>query len=105
MKDNFWKPNIGHIRLDKLKHSDITAALKKKGDVSGKTRKNYLSMLSAAMDLAVADELIAKNPCGKIKAASWQKQPVDPFTQAEAESILSHMREKYPQQVVNMFEF
>lgn len=105
MIEKFWKPEVGHIRIDKLRHSNITTALKKKGELSGKTRNNYLSVLSKALELAVHDELIEKNPCGKIEAASWQKRQVDPFTQSEAEAILAHIREKYPQQAWNLFEF
>jgi len=105
MIEKFWKPEIGHIKVDKLRHSMITTALKKKGELSGKTRNNYMSVLSAALDLAVHDELIEKNPCGRIEAAKWQKRQVDPFTQDEAEAILKHIREKYPEQAWNMFEF
>lgn len=105
MKDNFWKPHIGHILLPALRHSDITTALKKGGWASGKTRNNHLSMLATALDLAVHDELIGKNPCGKIEAASWQKKEVDPFGTDEAEAIIAHLREKYPEQVWNMVEF
>ena len=105
MKDNFWKPKIGHIPLDKVKHSDITKALKDGGWDSGKTRNNYLSMISNVFALAVADESIAKNPCEKIEAASWQKKPPDPFSLAEAERIISSFQERYPQQVANYAEF
>lgn len=105
MIEKFWKPEIGHIRVDKLRHSNITTALKKKADLSGKTRNNYLSVLSAALDLAVHDDLIEKNPTDRIEAASWQKRQVDPFTQEEAEAILAHIRDKHPQQAWNLFEF
>lgn len=105
MKDNFWKPQLGDRRLTSLKHSDITTALKKGGWESGKTRNNYLSMLSSVLALAVADGLIAQNPCGSIEQASWQKQPPDPFTLDEANTILASMGEHYPEPVLNFYEF
>jgi integrase len=104
MKDNFWSPAIGRLALPKLKHSHITKALVD-GKKTGKTRNNYLSMLAGALDLAVADDLIVKNPCGSIEAASWQKKKPDPFTLEEAELILAYMREKFHEQVVNFYEF
>lgn len=105
MKDNFWKPHIGHILLPALRHSDITTALKKGGWPSGKTRNNYLSMLSTALDLAVNDEKLARNPCARIESATWQKKGVDPFSADEAEAIIAHLHAKYPEQVGNMVEF
>jgi integrase len=105
MKDSFWKPQLGHLALDKVKHSDITMALKNGGWSSGKTRNNYVSMLSSVFNLAVADGLVDRNPCDTIEAASWQKKKVDPFTMEEAELILDHMRKKYPEPVANFFEF
>jgi integrase len=105
MKDNFWKPAIGHLAINKVKHSDITTALKSGNWSSGKTRNNYVSMLSSVFSLALADGLIDKNPCDSIEAAAWQKKKVDPFSLDEADLIIAHMLEKYPQQVANFYEF
>lgn len=105
MKDNFWKPKLGEMPINAIKHSDITKALKEGGWKSGKTRNNYVSMLSSVFSLAVADDLIDKNPCDSIEAAAWQKKKVDPFSLDEANLILQHMRDKYPEQVVNFYEF
>jgi integrase len=104
MKDNFWKPHLGHMAFTAVKHSDITTALKKGGWSSGKTRNNYVSMLSSVFTLALADGLIDKNPCATIDAAAWQKKKVDPFSLEEAELILAHLHEKYPEQAWNFYE-
>jgi integrase len=105
MKDNFWKPKLGHIAMDKVKHSDITKALKEAAWPSGKTRNNHLSMLRRVFELALADDLIKKNPCEKIEAATWQQKAPDPFTLAEADRIIASLLERYPQQVGNYVEF
>lgn len=105
MKDNFWKPKIGSILLAKLKHTDITHALKEGGWESGKTRNNYKSMLSAALDVAVADGAIERNPCATIKQAKWQKAQPDPFDAAEVELILDDLRCHYDERVWNFAEF
>lgn len=105
MKDNFWKPQLGHLPMNKVKHSDVTTALKKGKWASGKTRNNYVSMLSSVFALALADGLVDKNPCETIEAAAWQKKKVDPFSLEEADAILNHMTDKYPEQVRNFYEF
>lgn len=105
MKDNFWKPKLGNKALKDIKHSDITKALKEGSWQSGKTRNNYMAMISGVFALAVADDLIPKNPCTTIESSSWQKKQPDPFSMAEVDLILGHMRSKYPEQVVNFYEF
>lgn len=105
MKDSFWKKHLGDKTINTIKHSDITTALKAGGWGSGKTRNNYVSMLSSVFSLALKDGLIDKNPCAGIDAAPWQKKKVDPFSLEEADLILKHMLEKYPEQVVNFYEF
>jgi len=62
-------------------------------------------MIHKVFDLAVADDVLDKNPCGKIESASWQKKAIDLFTLAEAEKIIASMIERYPQQVANYTEF
>lgn len=105
MKNNFWKPKLGDKPLTDIRHSDITKALKTGGWKSGKTRNNYLAMINGVFALAVADDRIGKNPCVNIEAATWQRKKPDPFSFEEAEKILAHLREKYPEQVVNYYEF
>lgn len=105
MKENFWKPKLGDKPLHAIKHSDITTALKDGNWASGKTRNNYVSMLSSVFSLAIADGMIDKNPCENIEAASWQKKKVDPFSLEEANLILDHMKDKYHEQVLNFYEF
>lgn len=95
-KDGFWKPQLGHLRLSSVKHSDITTALKNGGRKSGKTGNNKLSMLRSMFDLAVSDGLIPSNPCGNIGNASWQKKKPDPFTIEEAQKIVASVLERYP---------
>lgn len=109
MKDNFWKPRLGEMKLKSIKHSDITKVLNKAAEElewkSGKTYNNHLSMISSVFELALADDLIPKNPCDRIKQQDWQKQQVDPFDVEEMEKILEYMNEKYHEQVFNFTEF
>ena len=88
IKDGFWKRHLGQMPLSAIKHSDITAALKKGGWPSEKTRNNHLSVLSAIFRLALADDLVAKIPCDSIEGASRQKKQPDPFSPDEVGQIL-----------------
>lgn len=105
MKDKFWKPAIGNKMLKKVTHSDITTALKNGTWSSNRTRNNMLYMLRAVFNLAVADGLIAKNPCETIEAAAWQRKKPDPFSIVEANRIIARLHEKHHEQVANFYEF
>lgn len=102
---NFWKGQIGEKPLNRLKHSDILAALSTQPKWTGKTRNNKVSVLRQALALSVRDELIKGNPADGLESASHQKEPPDPFSMDEADSILAHMRVKYGQQIADYFEF
>lgn len=104
-KDSFWIPALGDKPLKAVTHSDITTALAKGKWNSGKTRNNVLSIVRSVFDLAVYDRIIDENPCEGIKQSKWQKKPPDPFELEETELIIAHMREKYPAQAANFFEF
>lgn len=105
MKDKFWKPAIGHKKIDKITHSDITTALKAGTWNSNRTRNNMLYMLRAVFNLAVADGVIPKNPCVTIENAAWQRKKPDPFSIVEANRIIAYLTEKHDPQVANFYEF
>lgn len=88
---NFWKPLIGDKALRGLKHGDILTALASRPELSGKTVNNRVSVLRAALELAVLDKLVADNAAAHIPSATWQRLPVDPFTADEVERILAAM--------------
>jgi len=105
MKENFWKPAIGKKRIERITHSDITAALKTGTWSSNRTRNNMLYMLRAVFNLAVADGIIPKNPCATIESAQWQRKKPDPFSIVEANRIIASLHEKRHEQVANFYEF
>lgn len=106
----FWREaSLGNITfgqktLATLRHSDILKALKTK-QYSGKTVNNYVSVLRAAMQLAVLDQVLRDNPVAAIENSTWQKEPPDPFELAEAEMIIAEMHRVHPASVANMVEF
>ncbi|QII84207.1 DUF3596 domain-containing protein [Bordetella hinzii] len=95
---------VGSLALRALKPSHLLTAIANRPELSGKTVNNYVSVMRQALDLAVADKIIAENPASEIKRAEHQKPPPDPFSRDEAETIIADMREHYPEPVYNMVE-
>ena len=71
-------PELGNIRLMDLRSSAIQAFLnqcKKKKGLSEKSVKNIRLVLHKALENAVEDEQLKKNPCDKAKVPSYDEPP------------------------------
>ncbi len=101
----FWKPKVGDKAMTALRHSDVLKVLASRPDLSGKTVNNYVSVLRAAMELAVLDRLLRENPVAGIENAKWQKDPPDPFDRDEVEKIVAYAQQHYDPAVANLIEF
>ena len=101
----FWKQGIGDKTLRALRHSQILTVLARRPDLSGKTVNNYVSVLREALELAVTDGILEVNPAGKIPRARHQKEPPDPYSREELDTILADLNARHPGQVANMVEF
>lgn len=90
--NRYWIPTIGKDRLADLRRpriKEVCAGL----DVTNKTLANAQSVLRAALDDAVENELLDANPLANwtyAKAGAVQEDDdIDPFTAAEQRAILS----------------
>lgn len=118
---NFWKIapadeaglQVATVKIDELVFSQCRHALNvgasrhRRGKVdpekppkplSAKTVNNYLACLRAALDLAVDDGLIAKNPAGegsKLRA-KVRREPPDPLDLPELLAVVQKISEKAP---------
>lgn len=101
----FWSAALPDKSLRALKHSDILRAIAARPDLSGKTVNNYTSVLREALQLAVADRLLADNPAAAVPRAAHQKQPPDPFDEFEREQIIESISQRHPGQVANLVQF
>ena len=101
---NFWLDKIGDMPIDTIQYSIIIAISNSQG-WKAKYRNNMLIPLRRVLDMALQDDMIDKNPADKIKNGKVQKDPPDPFTLPEVNTILNHMAENYHAQVQNYFEF
>lgn len=112
---NFWKgamysmakPSavLGDVPLSALKPSYLLTARSIAGDRNEKTLNNYRQALHCALDLAVADGVLLRNPAGVLPIGEWQRDPPDPFSQAEVEQIITGARGLWPATVANMVDF
>lgn len=110
---NFWKKSpadksgtlLGSIPLRALVLSQIKFAIASRSELSEKTQNNYKTALRDALNLAVADRLIADNPALLVKSVKYQKKPAEPFSREESEAIIAHITERYSPQVANLVEF
>lgn len=112
---NFWKQAsyhdtdltlpMGPVPLRQLKLSHVLTALARRPELSGKTVNNYKSVLHGALALAVLDKIIRENPADEVPSAKWQKEPPDPFTPQERDTIIAHADRKQAGQVANMILF
>ena len=101
----FWKAGIGTKLVRMLKPSDIRKVIANHPDTSGKTLNDYTSVLRKALDAAIDDGLIQSNPAARIDAQPHQKPQPDPFTQAEADSIIAKIRERDGDAAADFTEF
>lgn len=112
---NFWKQAsyhdtdqqlpMGPVPLRQLKLSHILTALARRPELSGKTINNYVSVLRGALALAAHDKIIQANPADQVPSSKWQKEPPDPFTAEERDTIIAAVAARYPGQVANMVRF
>jgi integrase len=82
----------------------VKKALASKPTWTGKTRNNKVSVLRQALQLALDDGALTKDPLIALKASRHQSPDPDPLTMDETELILADMREHYHPRIANCFE-
>lgn len=100
---SFWRRHLADVPVDEIKYSTL-ATLANNQQWGAKNRNNILIPLRQVMELAVMDEIIKINPAERLKNGKVQKEPPDPLTAEEVESVLQHLT-RYDAQIVNLFEF
>jgi integrase len=91
--NRYWMPRLAPRDVSDVKRSEIRQIIKEADFPSAKTRNNALTPVRGVFALAVDDELCAINPCDGIKNTKHQKEPPDPFSEKERETILAHFHE------------
>lgn len=101
-----WKPAFGDLPLSQIRYSDVKKAVAAKAKAaSGKTVNNALIPLRAVFEMAAKDGLITADPTDGVENLAHQAAQPDPFERDEMDAILAHMAAKFPDPVLNYFEF
>lgn len=90
-------PKIGDMPIDRIQYSTLAgllATLDCSEDCSEKTRNNVATVIRQPFVLVLRDGRIKDNPAQHLANAKVQKEPPDPFTLEEAESILDYLKNK-----------
>lgn len=93
-------PGLGHIPLDELKGIHIRKYINDKA-AAGAIKdggKHHLAILRLALEQAVMDEEIPKNPAQNVKLLKREKTEYIPWTKDEVEAFLAYTKESrfYP---------
>lgn len=78
---------LGHVRLRDLTTTKIQKAVGQL-DLAASTITTDLSILSSALTTAIADSLIRRNPCEKVKRPKQTKRPPAALTPDEVAAVL-----------------
>jgi integrase len=91
------KPEFGELRLTEITSANVRTWYARLTETTGDTRRAHAyALLRTILNTAVADELIAANPC-RIRGAGQtkRKRKIVPATLAELDVIVGEMREEY----------
>lgn len=90
----YLKPDLGHIRLDKLTTAQVRSTLAALQDGTGDTKpstrnaQKAYQALNNALKLAVDEQALVRNPCDPIKMPKHRKKPRGAFEASAAVHIL-----------------
>ena len=103
---NFWNSRFGDRPAAELTTLEIRQALtERSAEVTAKTVNNTLIVLRGMYRLALADEVVPRDPTQSIRNLKHQRVPPDPFTRSELERILGHIQHHHPVEVLRWFTF
>ncbi len=93
--NRYWISPLGARAMRSIRYSELRAMVNSIPWASAKTRNNALICLRGPFKMAYDDELIERNPADRIRNQKHQQQPVDPFSQAEAETIIKYLADQH----------
>ena len=93
---NLWKPRLGHIRLEHLRHEHIAVAVgqlfaeaEERGrPITPSTVARFLAVLRSAMGTAVKTRRLPHNPAAHIELPEYEREEIRPWSAAETDRFL-----------------
>lgn len=98
----YWYQAIGAKPIGSIRASEIHEVL---APLSPKNRNNVLIPCRQTFAFAVADQILDRSPIDTVKNAKVQKEPPDPFTLDEANTIITDLHKHAGAMVGDYFEF
>lgn len=89
--NRYWIPALASRPINAIRYSELRTLVNNIEWSSAKTRNNNLIPLRGVFAMAYADELIDRNPADRLKNQIHQKEPPDPFSREEADTIIAHL--------------
>jgi integrase len=87
-------PVLGERRLDKIRPSDIEALIvtKRQAGLAQSTVRTIYTVLRSALDIAVRDGLLARNPAAAVRRPAVDRQDASYLSVDQAHRLLEEMR-------------
>ncbi|APC18125.1 site-specific integrase [Pseudomonas frederiksbergensis] len=87
----YWMPVLAPIPVDQITSALLRKIVSETPWKSSTVKRSAIQRLTTLFETAVKDELITRNPANSIELPVKAKKAVDPFTVAEADSIVGHL--------------
>ncbi len=98
----YWYNAFGDKPMNVIRPSDVHEVL---APLSPKNRNNVLIPCRRTFEFAIADQVLDRSPIETVRNAKVQKEPPDPFSLDEAETIIADLRTNVGEVVADYFEF
>src|SRR3954453_199709 len=87
-------PKLGSLPLDRLRPSDVEALVlaKRRAGLSASSVRTIYAVLRAALDVAVRDGLIQRNPAAQVKRPAVERKDAGYLSAQQAEALLEAIR-------------
>ena len=87
-------PKLGSLPLDRLRPSDVEALVlaKRRAGLSASSVRTIYAVLRAALDVAVRDGLIQRNPAALVKRPAVERKDAGYLSAQQAEALLEAVR-------------
>lgn len=87
-------PTLGARTLDRIRPSDVEALIvaKRRAGLSDSTVRNIYTVLRGALDIAVRDGLLSRNPVAVVRRPSVERRDATYLTAEQAQRLLEEIR-------------
>lgn len=89
--NRYWMPALALVRIDLITTTLLRRILAVTDWKSPAVKRNAITKLSTILNSALNEEIIPKNPAAILELPKRSKREIDPFTQEEADQIITKM--------------